>query len=43
MILSHLVGILESHDGFYDLVIHRTNSPNLLMPDPQHYSPTQAA
>ena len=31
MILSHLVGVLESHDGFYDLVIHRTNSPNLLM------------
>ena len=30
-ILSYIVGIVRVHDGFYDLLTHHINSPNLLM------------
>ena len=30
-ILSHIVGIVRAHDGFYDLLTHRINSLNLLI------------
>ena len=30
-ILSYIVGIVRAHDGFYDLLTHHINSPNLLM------------
>ena len=31
VILSRIMGISRGHDGFYDLVTHHINSPNLLM------------
>ena len=38
MILLHVMGILGGCNGFSDLVIHRTNSPSLLMDAIDSYS-----